>query len=192
RHWNQEQYRHNNLEDQDDSLMRNLNLLYEAHQVWLGILEKGLNPKNVYIFSEILEQAQQSYYAFMKSLEHLKELKLFLSCFGDEINARYKQIHQMVKHVQTIKISLEVLARDEMLQTRMAYNSASDLMHSLTKLVESMPNLAGASQVSDWVKTYQQVLAHSKADASNLVISEIDLRHPLLNWFQSLSRNYHD
>ena len=96
---------------------------------------------------------------------------------------------QITRQLRTAVQAALVLRQPESARTRLAQNSAADLMYALVQLEElSQPIDPKRSVIRDWQKQYLHLLTLTDPDAIRKEIEALEPIHPLLPWLDELVR----
>jgi len=138
-----------------------------------------------------VDTAQAHFFQFWQSLQHSNSV--VTRWLSGNFQANFSEINQnllqIARELRNAELALKVLNQPEMARTRMAQNSAGDLMYTLVQLDEHiMPQSRKPSIFRGWQQQYLELL--KKGDRRSIVesIQTIEAIHPLLPWFDELVR----
>jgi len=138
-----------------------------------------------------IDTAQSHFFKFWQSLQRSGNVVTSWLCgtyqaIFSEINQNLLQICRKLRNVE---LAYNVVYLPEMARTRIAQNSAGDLMFTLVQLDEQiMPPSRKLSIFRSWQQQFLELL--KKGDRKQIVesIQTIEAIHPLLPWFDELVR----
>ncbi|MGB4596253.1 MAG: serine/threonine-protein kinase [Anaerolineaceae bacterium] len=165
--------------------------LFQVAQDWAKVTEQGIFRESAQEFIYLIDQAQFSYFEFWQRLQRneLKPLRWLMETsqpFFSQIN---QSLLQISRYFHAISRSLQVVNTPEMARTKLAQNSAGDLMFSLAQLeVLLQPPTRKRSIIRDWQKQYNDLLANPDREHILSTVEKIESIHPLLPWFNELVR----
>lgn len=151
----------------------------------------GIFPENTREMSYQIEQAQTHFFKYWQTQESsnsrvLRWLTLVYQSFYSQIN---RNLLLIGRQLRTIMRSLDVVNTPLMARTRLAQNSAGDLVFALVQLESLLqPPSRKRSIPREWQKQYLDLLQQSDRAAILEGIATIDSIHPLLPWFDELVR----
>ncbi len=158
---------------------------------WQKIPNLGIFPENTREMSYQIEQAQTHFFKYWQTQESsnsrvLRWLTLVYQSFYSQIN---RNLLLIGRQLRTIMRSLDVVNTPLMARTRLAQNSAGDLVFALVQLESLLqPPSRKRSIPREWQKQYLDLLQQSDRAAILEGIATIDSIHPLLPWFDELVR----
>jgi hypothetical protein len=174
-----------------DLLLKACHSMLKVNQEWLKIPNQGLYKELIQEIQYQLGTAQTAFFSYWKSME-LSQL-LSLRWIAEENQPTLSGINriflQLIRQVKNLSLAHEVINTPEMASTRLAFNSAGDLMFSLLQLQELLEN-PGRSQsvIRDWQQQYLDLQKHINRRSIIEGIRSIESIHPLLPWFDELVR----
>ena len=158
---------------------------------WKRIPEQGLYRELIEEMIYQVDTAQAHFFQFWQSLQHSNSV--VTRWLSGNFQANFSEINQnllqIARELHNAELALKVLNQPEMARTRMAQNSAGDLMYTLVQLDEHiMPQSRKPSIFRGWQQQYLELL--KKGDRRSIVesIQTIEAIHPLLPWFDELVR----
>ena len=158
---------------------------------WKRIPEQGLYRELIEEMIYQVDTAQAHFFQFWQSLQHSNSV--VTRWLSGNFQANFSEINQnllqIARELRNAELALKVLNQPEMARTRMAQNSAGDLMYTLVQLDEHiMPQSRKPSIFRGWQQQYLELL--KKGDRRSIVesIQTIEAIHPLLPWFDELVR----
>jgi len=93
----------------------------------------------------------------------------------------------LLRYLRGLQRNYEVVNQSSMARTRLAQNSAGDLVFTLIKIDELLhPSATEGSVFRRWQRQYLDLLATADRDSIRRGIEEIESIHPLLPWFDEL------
>ena len=96
---------------------------------------------------------------------------------------------QVIRYLRSALHALEVIRQPELARTRLAQNSAGDLMFALVQLQGLVqPPTRGRVVVRDWQQQYLNLLKSGSRLSLRDEIKNIESIHPLLPWFDELAK----
>ena len=158
---------------------------------WAMVPLQGIYMENVNALVSEIEIAQKSFFDFWKACENASSKPL--EFITQENQPLFSNIHQSLlqisRHLATVKRTLMVVNQPSMARSRLAQNSAGDLMFALVQLDRLiLPAEHHPSVMQDWQKQYLQLLKQPDRTAILNNIKLIEPIHPLLPWFYELVR----
>lgn len=156
---------------------------------WKRIPEQGLYRELIEEMIYQIDTAQSHFFQYWQSLQRSGNVVTRWLCGNyqpnfSEINQNMLQIS---RNLRTVELAFNVVNETTMARTRMAQNSAGDLMYTLVQLDEHiMPQSRKPSIFRSWQQQYIELL--KKGDRRSIVesIQTIEAIHPLLPWFDEL------
>jgi hypothetical protein len=176
----------------EPELLANLtDTLAKAAQYWSKVTDQGIFLESSQEFIYLFDKAQANYFEFWQRLQktELKPLRWLVDSsqpFFSQIN---QSLLQISRHFRAISRALEVVNTADMARTKLAQNSAGDLMYSLVQLESLLqPPTRKRSVIREWQKQYFGLLSEVDREQVQLMIERIESIHPLLPWFSELVR----
>ncbi|MEN6531554.1 MAG: hypothetical protein ABFD17_07250, partial [Anaerolineaceae bacterium] len=165
--------------------------LAQLQSDWKRIPEQGLYRELIEEMIYQIDTAQSHFFKFWQSLQRSGNVVTSWLCgtyqaIFSEINQNLLQICRKLRNVE---LAYNVVNLPEMARTRIAQNSAGDLMFTLVQLDEQiMPPSRKLSIFRSWQQQFLELL--KKGDRKQIVesIQTIEAIHPLLPWFDELVR----
>ena len=138
-----------------------------------------------------IDSAQTHFFQFWQSLQRSENVVTRWLCSNyqgnfSEIN---QNLLQIARRMRNVELAFNVVNQPEMARTRLAQNSAGDLMFNLVQLEgHILPQSRKPSVLRQWQQQYLHLL--ETGDRSRIVesIQTIESIHPLLPWFDELVR----
>ncbi|HPR34802.1 MAG TPA: hypothetical protein PKY64_03940 [Anaerolineaceae bacterium] len=165
--------------------------LAKLQQSWKRIPEQGLYRELIEEMIYQIDTAQSNFFKFWQSLQGGKSVVTRWLCGNYQAN--FSEINQnmlqIARKLRNVELAHKVINQPEMARTRIAQNSAGDLMYTLVQLDEHiMPQSRKPSIFRSWQQQYLELL--KKGDRRSIVesIQTIEAIHPLLPWFDELVR----
>lgn len=165
--------------------------LTQTSQNWAKVTDQGIFRESTQEFIYLIDQAQTSFFEFWQRMEkhELKPLRWLTETsqpFFSQIN---QSLLQISRYFNAISRALEVVNTPQMARTKLAQNSAGDLMFSLAQLeILLQPPTRKRSVIRDWQKQYIDLLADPDREHILSTIENVESIHPLLPWFNELAR----
>lgn len=161
--------------------------MQEVDTIWARLLAGGINLTLSEQIADKLSKAQQALFLFWKNMEDSDQagMRLLGSYFQPDLSGINQHLMLMARHARTVQHAQEILTRPEMAQTRLALNSAGDLMFGLLKLNEGLQEAEKESIIQVWQHQYAILL--NQPDKLSESLPSLDENHPLYGWFQSLA-----
>jgi len=175
----------------DDSFALARAALAKLQLSWKRIPEQGLYRELIEEMIYQIDSAQAHFFKFWQSLQQSNSVVTrWLSGnyqpYFSEINQNMLQI---ARRLRSVELAFKIVNQPEMARTRMAQNSAGDLMFSLVQLdAHIMPQSRKPSIFRIWQQQFLELL--KQGDRRHIVesIQTIEAIHPLLPWFDELVR----
>ena len=163
--------------------------LFSFSTLWQKIEFQGLYSELLNDLSYHLDQAQGFFFRFWQDLTRAGSPSL--AWLAQQQQSVFSEINQMLltllRSLRSLQRNYDVINETTMARTRLAQNSAGDLMFTLTRVDELLnPGQKEISVFKRWQLQYLDLL--SKADRTKIRegIREIESIHPLLPWFDEL------
>lgn len=158
---------------------------------WKRIPEEGIYREVIEEMIYQIDNAQTHFFRFWQSLQ--RSSSVVTQWLSGNYQANFSEINQNLlqisRKLRSVEQALNVVNQPEMARTRMAQNSAGDLMFTLVQLNEHiMPQSRQPSIFRSWQKQYLDLL--KQGDRRHIVVSiqTIEAIHPLLPWLDELVR----
>jgi len=165
--------------------------LAQLQSNWKRIPEQGLYLVLIEDMIYQIDSAQMHFFQFWQSLQRSENVVTRWLCSNyqgnfSEIN---QNLLQIARRMRNVELAFNVVNQPEMARTRLAQNSAGDLMFNLVQLEgHILPQSRKPSVLRQWQQQYLHLL--ETGDRSRIVesIQTIESIHPLLPWFDELVR----
>ena len=165
--------------------------LAKLHLSWKRIPEQGLYRELIEEMIYQVDTAQSHFFQFWQSLQ--RSSSVVTRWLSGMHQANFSEINQnllqIARELRSAELAYNVLNQPEMARTRVAQNSAGDLMYTLVQLDgHILPQSRKPSIFRGWQQQYLELL--KKGDRRSIVesIQTIEAIHPLLPWFDELVR----
>ena len=173
----------------DDSFAAARAALAKVQLGWKRIPEQGLYRELIQEMIYQIDTAQANFFKFWQSLQRSSSVVTRWLCGNYQANfsEANQNMLQIARYLHNAELAYKVVNQAEMARTRMAQNSAGDLMFTLVQLDEHiMPQSRKPSIFRSWQQQYIELL--KKGDRHSIVesIQTIEAIHPLLPWFDEL------
>ncbi|HSN95149.1 MAG TPA: hypothetical protein VLR89_08835, partial [Anaerolineaceae bacterium] len=174
-----------------DPLLKACHSMIVVYQEWQKIPNQGLYKELIQELQYQLETAQTAFFRFWNNLQLSPSLAMrWLAEEHQPILSGINRFFlQLIRQVKNLGMAYEVINTPEMASTRLAFNSAGDLMFSLVQVQELLEK-PGRTQtvIRDWQKQYFDL--QKRMDRRSIIegIRSIESIHPLLPWFDELVR----
>lgn len=157
--------------------------------LWESIPDNGFNATLAVQIEKHLTDAARSFYQFWQGLLQgsSKGLRLLVQINQTAISDIYHLLQKLAAQSTKTVQALEVLSRPEMAGTRLAFNSAGDLIFALLKMDEVLIPKDPNSLLRIWQRQYLDFLKVSSKEAMQAQLAMIAESHPLYAWFGILS-----
>lgn len=158
---------------------------------WEKVSTQGVFPESVQELIELIDRAQLHFFACWQNLQaHESEpLRWLVLTFQSSFSQINQSLWQISRHFRSVSRALTVLNTPQMARTKLAQNSASDLIYALLQLEELLqPQTRKRSAIREWQKQYLELLAEPNREHLLSKIVNVDSIHPLLPWFNELVR----
>lgn len=158
---------------------------------WKNIPEQGLYPELIQELIYQADAAQTHFFQFWQSLQLSNSVVTRWLCGIHQAN--FSEINQnlllIARILRNVALDHSVVNQPEMARTRIALNSAGDLMFSLVQLDEHiLPQSRKPSILRGWQQQYLELLKQGNRRSIVEGIQTIEAVHPLLPWFDELVR----
>lgn len=170
-------------------LSKCVNDLFKLAQTWKNVENIGLFKENVFDMIAHASSAQTHFYRFWQSLEKSPVAAQRWLCMVhqpilSEIN---QNLLLAIRHLQSVARALDVLNTPQMARTRLAINSAGELMFTLVQLNDLiLPPSRDFNLYRHWRKQYLDLIQEGNIASIREHIQSIESIHPLLSWFDEL------
>jgi serine/threonine protein kinase len=156
---------------------------------WKRIPEQGLYRELIEEMIYQIDTAQSHFFKFWQSLQ--RSNSVVTQWLSGNFQANFSEINQSLlqisRKLRSVELAFNVVNQPAMARTRMAQNSAGDLMFTLVQLDEHiMPQSRKPSIFRSWQQQFLELL--KQGDRRHIVesIQTIEAIHPLLPWFDEL------
>lgn len=158
---------------------------------WKRIPEQGLYRELIEEMIYQIDTAQSHFFKFWQSLQRSDNVVTSWLCGNYQaiFSGINQNLLQICRKLRNVELAYNVVNLPEMARTRVAQNSAGDLMFTLVQLDEQiMPPSRKLSIFRSWQQQFLELL--KKGDRKQIVesIQTIEAIHPLLPWFDELVR----
>lgn len=173
------------------NLLNSQRNLSKLSQAWRKIEIHGIFTESLADMLASVDQAQSSFYSFWQALDHSELpahqwLAMVYQPILSEINQNMLLI---MRHLQSVMRALDVLNNPQMARTRLALNSAGELMFTLVQLNDLiLPPSRDFNLYRHWRQQYLDLLQEGHLGRIRENIQAIESIHPLLNWLDELLR----
>lgn len=163
--------------------------LFGFHSMWQKIEFQGLYPELLNDLSYHADHAQEAFFDFWQELQ--KSDSAALVWLTAQQQSVFSEINQLLltlmRSLHSVLRTFDVVNQSAMARTRLAQNSAGDLVFTLNKIDGLVnPQQKPASCFRRWQKQYLDLLAKTDYESIRRGIQEIESIHPLLPWFDEL------
>lgn len=175
----------------DDLLGAARTSLAELQQNWKQIPERGIFRVLIQDMVYQIDTAQSRFFQFWQSLQRSDNAvtRWLSGVFQGTLSEINQHLLQIARRMRTVELASGVIVQPEMARTRLAQNSAGDLMFNLVQLDDLiMPQSRKPSVFRHWQQQYLDLL--EAGDRISIIehIQTISAIHPLLPWFDELVR----
>ncbi len=160
-------------------------------QAWRKVENQGIFIESLADMISFASQAQASFYSFWQSLDHNNiQANVWLAMVYQPILSEINQnILLIMRHLQSVARALDVLNNPQMARTRLALNSAGELMFTLVQLNDLIvPPSRDFNLYRHWRQQYLDLLSEGHLGKIRENIQAIESIHPLLTWLDELLR----
>jgi hypothetical protein len=164
--------------------------LVNLADIWAGLQEHGLFPENAREAARLAEQAQTDFFAFWQELENAapRPLRWLVQSNQAAFSGINQSLQQLLRHFQSLERALLALTKPGTARSRLAWNSAGDLMFSLGQIHTLLdPPARKATRIRLWQEQYNQILKQTEWKKAAELLETLDTTHPLASWFQELT-----
>jgi len=163
--------------------------LFGFFSLWHKIEFQGLYPELLSELSYYIDQAQSSFFKFWQELQ--KSPSPATAWLVTQQQSVFSEINQtlltLLRYLRGLQRNFEVVNQSSMARTRLAQNSAGDLVFTLIKIDELLHlDAREVSVFRHWQRQYLDLLATADRDSIRRGIQEVESIHPLLPWFDEL------
>ncbi len=174
-----------------DALSKACHSMLAVSQEWQKIPNQGIYKELIQELQYQLANAQTAFFSFWKDLQVSPALSMRWLAEEHQpiLSGINRFLLQLIRQVKNLSLAYEVINTPEMANTRLAFNSAGDLMFSLVQMQELMDKPdRGPTIIRDWQKQYLDL--QKRMDRRSIIegIRSIESIHPLLPWFDELVR----
>ena len=165
--------------------------LAEFQKTWDKIAYQGVYPEAIQTLVQRITSAHEVYFSGWQALEHHPNpaMRWVIQTNQMLFSSVNQTLAQITRQLRTAVQAALVLRQPESARTRLAQNSAADLMYALVQLEEiSQPIDPKRSVIRDWQKQYLHLLTLTDPDAIRKEIEALEPIHPLLPWLDELVR----
>lgn len=176
---------------EDQNHQKLISLLSEAWRCWAKVPQQGIFYESSQEMAHIFESAQTHFFNYWQSLKlhPLKPLRWIVENHQSFFSQANQALLRISRYLRIISRAIDVLNTPEMARTRLAQNSAGDLMFSLVQLEDLLqPPSRKPSVIRGWQKQYFDLLAETSHDRLLRQIEAVETIHPLLPWLAELAR----
>lgn len=165
--------------------------LFSFVSLWNKIEYQGLFPDLLNDLSYHIDQAQASFFQFWQRIQHAdSRATVWLS---NQQQSVFSDINQslltLMRSVRSLQRNFDVVNQSSMARTRLAQNSAGDLVFTLIRIDELIhPHQKENSIFRRWQRQYLDLLTRVDRDSIRRGIQEVESIHPLLPWFDELAK----
>lgn len=158
---------------------------------WGKVADQGLYPAQV---NEMLADADAAQEAFLRFWQEVEQNRGPILAWLAQANQPFlsginHQLLSFSRQLRTVLRALDVVNTPQIARTRLARNSAADLIFALVQLDELLkPPSRKRSPIRDWQQQYLDLLKEDDRNAIQRKIQAIESIHPLLPWFDELVR----
>lgn len=175
----------------DDPILLARAALAKLQLNWKRIPEQGLYRELIEEMIYQIDKAQAQFFKFWQSLQHSESVvtRWLSGNYQSNFSEINQNMLQIARRLRSVELAFKVVNQPEMARTRMAQNSAGDLMYSLVQLdAHIMPLTRKPSIFRSWQQQFLELL--KQGDRRRIVesIQTIEAIHPLLPWFDELVR----
>jgi serine/threonine protein kinase len=165
--------------------------MLDAANLWAKVEETSINLVMAEGLSACLTAAEEAFFKFWQGLSNDTSagMRLIVQYNQAELSGTYHLLQQLARQARKVIQALEVLSRPEMALTRLALNSAGDLMYALLKLEDGLNSFNPQSLVRTWHQQYIEFLKIPSKSVMQVQLAGITDRHPLYAWFHELARD---
>ena len=174
-----------------EPLFKTQDALSAFNRNWDRIEYQGFYPELARDMLSQMETASESFFRFWQQSEQspnptVRWLVRVNQSFFSGINNTFLQV---IRYLRSALHALEVIRQPELARTRLAQNSAGDLMFALVQLQGLVqPPTRGRVVVRDWQQQYLNLLKSGSRLSLRDEIKNIESIHPLLPWFDELAK----
>lgn len=158
---------------------------------WSKIPTRGIFTELVQELIFLADKAHENFFSHWQAGESdpQKSMQWLVRTYQSTYSSINQTLLQVSRHLRTVVRSLDVVNKPEMARTRLAQNSAGDLMFALVQLERLIqPATRKPSKIQEWQAQYSQILKQTDWQATVREIETTESVHPLLPWFDELVR----
>ena len=190
RNWNSGRYKQI-LNPHFPALNQAQGQLFSFNSLWQKIEFQGLYTELLNDLNFHADQAQSSFFRFWQELQRSPSPALvWLATQEQNVFSEINQIFlNLMRSVKSLQRNYDVVNQSTMARTRLAQNSAGELVFTLTRIDELIrPGQKDNSIFKRWQRQYFDLLSKTDRNSIRRAIQEIETIHPLLPWFDELVR----
>jgi len=172
------------------SLKACIQALSRLVEYWRRLQETGVYAENVREMIALAEEAQTEFFAFWQEGQQTpsRPLRWLIQMNQPAFSGINQSLQQLTRHLQTLDRTLLALARPGTARSRLAWNSAGDMMFALGQIYALIePPSRKTSRIRLWQEQYNQVLKQTEWKNATVLLDSLDAVHPLAAWFQELA-----
>ncbi|HHV06116.1 MAG TPA: hypothetical protein GXX60_06325 [Anaerolineaceae bacterium] len=165
--------------------------LSKLNLAWKNVEHRGIFPENLADMSAYATQAQSLFYQFWTSLEKNsiaahRWLAMVNQAIFSEIN---QSLLLIIRQLLALSRSLDVINNPDMARTRLALNSAGEIMFTMVRLNDLiLPPNRDFNLYRHWRQQYLDLIQEGNVRKIRENIQSIESIHPLLPWLDELLR----
>ncbi|HQL91859.1 MAG TPA: hypothetical protein PK381_00740 [Anaerolineaceae bacterium] len=165
--------------------------LSKLNLAWKNVEHRGIFPESLADMSAYATQAQSLFYQFWTSLEKNsiaahRWLVMVNQAIFSEIN---QSLLLIMRQLLALSRSLDVINTADMARTRLALNSAGEIMFTLERLNSLiLPPSRDFNLYRHWRQQYLDLIQEGNVNKIRENIQSIESIHPLLPWLDELLR----
>jgi len=158
---------------------------------WKRIPEQGLYREMIEEMIYQIDAAQSHFFKFWQSMQRSESVvtRWLSGNYQSNFSEINQNMLQIARRLRSVELAFRVINQPAMAPTRLAQNSAGDLMFILVQLDEHiMPQSRKPSIFRSWQQQFLELL--KQGDRRHIVesIQTIEAIHPLLPWLDELVR----
>jgi serine/threonine protein kinase len=165
--------------------------LGKLNLAWKNVEHRGIFPESLAEMSDYATQAQSLFYQFWQSVEKNsiaahRWLAMVNQSIFSEIN---QSLLLIIRQLLALSRSLDVINNPDMARTRLALNSAGEIMFTLVRLNDLiLPPSRDFNLYRHWRQQYLDLIQEGNVNKIRENIQSIESIHPLLPWLDELLR----